>query len=96
VEYAADAGPDHRSYRVDFGKLGRTFPHLRPQWNAAFGAKDLYSALQEAHVTLAEFQGRKYIRLAQIKHLLDRGRLDGTLRWARGSGASQAAIPGIA
>jgi len=84
VEYAADAGPDPRSYRVDFSKLTRTFPDLRPQWNAAFGAKDLYAALQEAQVTLAEFQGRKYIRLAQIKHLLDLGRLDSTLRWARG------------
>jgi len=83
VEYAADAGPDPRSYRVDFSKLTRTFPDLRPQWNAAFGAKDLYAALQEAQVTLAEFQGRKYIRLAQIKHLLDLGRLDNTLRRTR-------------
>ena len=96
VEYAAGAGPDPRSYRVDFGKLSRTFPDLRPQWNAAFGAKDLYGALQEAHVTLAEFQGRKYIRLAQIKHLLDRGQLDDTLRWTRASEAGRAAIPGIA
>jgi nucleoside-diphosphate-sugar epimerase len=84
VEYAADAGPDPRSYRVDFSKLTRTFPDLRPQWNAAFGAKDLYAALQEAQVTFADFQGRKYVRLAQIKHLLDLGRLDSTLRWARG------------
>ena len=83
VEYATDAGPDPRSYRVDFSKLTRIFPDLRPQWNAAFGAKDLYAALQEAQVTLAEFQGRKYIRLAQIKHLLDLGRLDNTLRRTR-------------
>lgn len=83
VEYADGAGPDPRSYRVDFGKLTRTFPDLKPQWNASFGAKDLYAALQEAQVTLAEFQGRKYIRLAQIRHLLGQGRLDSTLRWAR-------------
>jgi nucleoside-diphosphate-sugar epimerase len=84
IEYAADAGPDPRSYRVDFGKLSRTFPDLRPQWNASFGAKDLYAALQEAHVTLEDFQGRKYIRLSQIKHLLGLGRLDDALRWTRG------------
>lgn len=83
LEYASDAGPDPRSYRVDFGKLTRTFPDLKPQWNASFGAKDLYAALQEAHVALADFQGRKYIRLTQIKHLLDSDRLDSTLRWAR-------------
>jgi hypothetical protein len=83
LEYASDAGPDPRSYRVDFGKLARTFPDLKPQWNASFGAKDLYAALQEAGVALADFQGRKYIRLAQIKHLLGSDRLDSTLRWAR-------------
>lgn len=81
VEYAEGAGPDPRSYRVDFGKLTRTFPDLRPQWNASFGAKDLYAALQEANVTLADFQGRKYIRLSQVKHLLEQGLLDGALRW---------------
>lgn len=81
IEYAADAGPDPRSYRVDFGKLSRTFPDLKPQWNASFGAKDLYAALQEAQVTLEDFQGRKYIRLSQIKHLLGRGLLDDALRW---------------
>ena len=83
VEYAAGAGPDPRSYRVDFSKLMRTFPDFRPQWNASFGAKDLYDALQEAQITLADFQGRRFIRLAQIKHLIDRGRLDGQLRWSR-------------
>ncbi len=84
IEYADGAGPDPRSYRVDFAKLSGTFPDFKPQWNASFGAKDLYAALQEANVTLADFQGRKYIRLAQIKHLLGLGRLDDALRWARG------------
>jgi nucleoside-diphosphate-sugar epimerase len=83
VEYAPDAGPDPRSYRVDFAKLSRTFPDFKPQWNASFGAKDLYAALQEAQVTLADFQGRKYIRLTQIRHLIGEGLLDDTLRWAR-------------
>jgi nucleoside-diphosphate-sugar epimerase len=81
LEYAEGAGPDPRSYRVDFSKLSRTLPNFQPQWNASFGAKDLYAALQEANVTLADFEGRKYVRLAQIKHLLGSGRLDDHLRW---------------
>ncbi|HKW51552.1 MAG TPA: SDR family oxidoreductase [Candidatus Eisenbacteria bacterium] len=81
VEYAKGAGHDPRSYRVDFSKLTRTFPNLQPQWNASFGARDLHTALQEANVTLDDFQGRKYIRLTQIKHLLERGLLDNALRW---------------
>lgn len=83
VEFMGNAGPDPRSYRVDFSKLVRTFPDLKPQWNASFGAKDLFAALQEAQVTLEDFQGRKYLRLAQIKHLIDRGALDSTLRWVQ-------------
>jgi len=83
VEYAAEAGPDPRSYRVDFTRLSRTFPDLKPQWNASFGAKDLFAALQEAGITLADFQGRRFIRLAQIKHLMECGSLDPALRWVR-------------
>ena len=67
--------------RVDFGKLNRVFPDFKPEWNASFGAKELYSAFQEVGLTLEQFQGRKYIRLTQFKHLLDSGRIDGTLRW---------------
>lgn len=81
VEYADGAVSDPRSYRVDFSKLGRAFPDLELGWNAAAGAKDLYAALRAAGITLADFQGRTYIRLAQIKHLLDDGRLDPSLRW---------------
>ena len=85
VEYAEGGGPDPRSYRVDFGKLGRVLPEFRPQWNASFGSKELYSALQDVNLTLEDFQGRRYIRLTQFKHLLDSGRLDGSLRWREAS-----------
>jgi nucleoside-diphosphate-sugar epimerase len=81
VEFGPGAGPDPRSYRVDFNKLGRLLPDFRPQWNASFGAKDLYSALQQIALSFEDFQGRKYIRLGQFKHLLERGQLDSTLRW---------------
>lgn len=83
VEYAEGAGPDPRSYRVDFSKLARTFPEFRPHWNASSGARELYAALQAARVTFADFQGRQFIRLAQIKHLLGCGELDQALRWVR-------------
>ena len=88
LEYVTDAGPDPRSYRVDFGKLARTFPAFRLRWNASFGAKDLYAALQEADVTLEEFQGRRYIRLAQITHLLGSDRLRHTA-WVHRSNRDQ-------
>ena len=82
IEYASGGGPDPRSYRVDFGKLGRDLPEFRPQWNASFGAKEIYAALQEADFTLEDFEGRRYIRLAQLRHLLETRLLDGALRWS--------------
>jgi hypothetical protein len=75
---------------VDFGKLTRTLPDFKPQWNASFGAKELYAALQEARLTLEDFQGRRCIRLTQIKHLLERGHLDHTLRWTQRAQGSPA------
>lgn len=84
VSYAAGPDPDAgSSYRVDFGKLSRSFPDLQPHWNASFGAKDLYAALLEAQVTLADIEGPRFVRLSQITHLLRHGSLDATLRWTR-------------
>jgi nucleoside-diphosphate-sugar epimerase len=81
VEYAAEGGPDPRSYRVDFGKLTRHLPDFRPKWSAPLGAQQLFEAVRRAGLTLADFQSRKFIRLPQLKHLLDTNRLDDTLRW---------------
>ena len=35
----------------------------------------------EAGLTLEDFQGRKYIRLNQLRYLLENRRLDESLRW---------------
>ncbi|MBI5397754.1 MAG: SDR family oxidoreductase [Verrucomicrobia bacterium] len=81
IEYAGKGGPDPRNYRVDFTKLARTFPNLKLQWTARCGAQQLYEAYKAAGLTAAELQGRRFIRLNHLKHLLDEGRLDDTLRF---------------
>lgn len=81
VEYAAGGGPDPRSYRVSFAKFQRSFPDFNPEWNARRGAREVYEAIRAANLTLDDFQGRRYIRLNQLKHLLDSDLLDDTLRW---------------
>ena len=82
IEYAADAGPDPRCYRVDFSKLAQTLPRFKPQWNARRGAEELYAAYGKADLKLEEFEGPKYKRIDHIKRLLGLGRLDPTLRWS--------------
>ena len=84
VEYAADAGPDPRSYRVDFGKLARTFPELRISWSAADGAREFLSAFRAVGLTPEAFAGDKYTRLARIKLLSAGGHLGHDLRWLPG------------
>lgn len=49
VEYAKDAGPDKRSYRVDFKKLTKTFPEYKPQWDARKGVQELYQAYEKVY-----------------------------------------------
>ncbi|NEO16738.1 MULTISPECIES: SDR family oxidoreductase [unclassified Moorena] len=81
IEYAKDAGPDKRCYRVDCSKIIRTLPEFKPQWNARRGAQELYQAYQTVGLTLEEFEGPRYQRIAHIKQLLSTDRLDQTLRW---------------
>ncbi|HWP48763.1 MAG TPA: SDR family oxidoreductase [Candidatus Limnocylindrales bacterium] len=81
IEFAKDAGPDKRCYRVDSGKLIRTLPEYKPQWNARQGAEQLYKAYQQVGLTITDFEGPKYKRIDQIKKLIHEGRLDENLRW---------------
>jgi nucleoside-diphosphate-sugar epimerase len=81
VEYAKDAGPDKRTYRVDFDKVHRILPHFKPTWDARQGAQELYQAYQMNGLQLEEFEGSKYKRIDQIKMLRSEGLLDETLRW---------------
>jgi hypothetical protein len=81
IEYAKDAGPDKRCYRVDCSKILQVLPEFQPQWNARKGAEELYAAYQQVGLTLEEFEGARYKRIAQIQQLLKSGDLDITLRW---------------
>lgn len=81
VEYADDAGPDKRSYRVDCSKIMHSLPEFQPQWDARHGAVELYEAYKKIGLSLEEFEGPKYKRIDHIKKLLSMKRLDETLRW---------------
>jgi nucleoside-diphosphate-sugar epimerase len=82
IEFASDASPDPRSYRVDFSKLARAFPDLRFEWNSRLGAEELVQAYRAVPLTPELFEGRRYVRLRQLRHLLDTGRLEDGLRWS--------------
>ena len=81
VDFAANAGPDKRNYRVNCDKIKRVLPEYKPQWNVRKGAQQLYKAYQAVGLHPEEFEGPRYRRIHHIKYLLDVGRLDESLRW---------------
>src|SRR5262249_37896040 len=66
IEFADDAGPDKRSYRVSFDKIRRKLPAFKPEWDARRGAEQLYHAYRSSGVTLVEFEGPRYQRIGHI------------------------------
>ena len=80
IEYAPDAGPDTRSYRVSFEKIMRTLPAFQPEWDARRGAKQIYDAYRTSDLTLEDFEGPRYQRISHIKNLIADGSVSDELR----------------
>jgi nucleoside-diphosphate-sugar epimerase len=83
THFADKAERDPRSYRVDFSKLERAFPGLELEWDARRGAEELVGAYRALGLTSALFEGPRYVRLRQLRHLLETGALDDDLHWVR-------------
>lgn len=81
VTFAEGAGPDKRCYRVNCDKIRRTIPAFKPRWTAREGARELYEAYKTFGLTLAEFEGARYMRIQHVKTLQAEGKLDSDLRW---------------
>jgi nucleoside-diphosphate-sugar epimerase len=81
VDFAAGASPDKRNYRVNCDKIARTLHEFKPQWTARRGIEELYNEYKKTGLTLDEFEGPKFMRIAHIKGLIEEGRLDESLRW---------------
>jgi nucleoside-diphosphate-sugar epimerase len=80
LEFAADAGPDTRSYRVSFDKIARLLPAFKPQWDVRRGAEQLRAAYDKSGLTLEQFEGPRYQRIGHIKALMAAGLLAEDLR----------------
>jgi nucleoside-diphosphate-sugar epimerase len=83
IEYAPDAGPDKRSYRVNFAKVARELPDFEPQWDARRGAEQLYAAYRKSRLKRDEFEGPRYQRIGHIQRLMAEGVLTSDLRYRR-------------
>lgn len=80
VTFAEGAGPDKRCYRVNCDRIRQAVPSFQPQWTARAGAAQLYEAYQRYGLTLADFEGARFMRIHHVRKLQEQGRLDSTLR----------------
>jgi len=82
VAFAEGASADPRSYRVNFDRFASDFPDCPLSWTAEAGAAELLRAYREYGLTREIFEGRRFIRLGQIRRLREAGLLDDGLRWS--------------
>jgi hypothetical protein len=79
VSFADGASPDKRDYRVDCGHIARTLGY-HTTWDVQRGAEQLYAAYTAVGLSLDEFEGPRFQRIAHIREQLAEGRLDAALR----------------
>jgi nucleoside-diphosphate-sugar epimerase len=80
VTLAPGAGPDTRSYRVDFSKQARL---LEPRWTVRKGIDEILAAYTANELTLDDFLSPRFQRLPRLQELVDAGELDDALRRRR-------------
>jgi len=81
IVITGEHGSDSRSYRVDFGKIKRQLPEFKPEWNLKTGVQQLQNHYLKYKMNDEKFNGRYFIRLKQIQHLLETKSVDDRLYW---------------
>ena len=85
LEFAGDASPDTRNYRVDCSKIARALPNLLRSGRRARGCS-AYKAYSDSGISLEEIEGYRYRRLARSS-VASSGDLDGLRARPRKSSA---------
>ncbi len=80
IGFADGAAPDTRNYRVDCGRISKVLHGFKPQWTLRRGVEQLYDAYKAVGLTLEDFEGEKFKRIAHIQKLVRDGALDESLR----------------
>ncbi len=80
VEFAADASPDVRNYRVNGDRFAAVVG-FEPDWDARAGARELAAAYEAVGLTLDDVEGPRFQRIARIRERLANGSLAADLRF---------------
>ena len=78
ITYAKEANKDSRSYKVDFTKIKHQLG-FKTEWNLEKAIKEIYDLLKFKEFTENDFKNEKYFRVAYIKSLIEKGKIDNNL-----------------
>lgn len=65
---------------MSFEKLARILPDAKPKWDAVAGTRELLTAYGRSTLTVEEFEGPRFQRIAHIRQSIADGILDADLR----------------
>lgn len=82
VRFADRAFPDERSYRVCFDKAEKRLPGFKPVWTVQKGIAELWEAFTQLELSIEQFEGSQWNRIAHLKERLAHGELTKQLRQA--------------
>ncbi|HSA79945.1 MAG TPA: SDR family oxidoreductase [Geminicoccaceae bacterium] len=90
IEFAPDASPDLRNYRVSCDRIVRVLPEYRTHWTVVHGVEEVYQAIADTGLKSDDFEGPRYNRIAYLEQLLAQGRVAENLRWVNPSASAAA------
>ncbi|MGD0576785.1 MAG: NAD(P)-dependent oxidoreductase [Candidatus Staskawiczbacteria bacterium] len=80
--FTGEHGSDSRTYRVSFKKILSVLKdYYKPEWDLIRGGKELVEFFDKINFTEEMFRGRKCNRLAQLKYLVEKQKLNKDLSW---------------
>jgi nucleoside-diphosphate-sugar epimerase len=81
INFAGNAGPDNRSYRVSFDKIQESLPDFSCDWTIERGAYQLRDLFSRIDLSEELFLSRYFTRLKQIQYLLQTEQIDREFYW---------------
>ena len=80
ISFAEDFQADARNYRVDCNFIAQQLSAFKPQWTCRRGIEQLYDAYYSTRLSLDDFEGERYKRIAHIQKMMREGSIDKDLR----------------
>lgn len=81
IIFTGEHGADTRSYKVNFKKFKKIFPHFKKKWPLEKSISDLIKNLKTKKFSNSDFLTNRYSRLSVLKKLLDGKKLNNKLYW---------------